>query len=49
MRACYDHLISKQPSINNIDEQKNYYKKDEFALEREKKHISNVLKEGLEN
>ena len=27
MRACYDHLISKQPSINNIDEEQNYYKK----------------------
>ena len=23
MRACYDHLISKQPSINNIDEEQN--------------------------
>ena len=27
MRACYDHLMSKQPSINNIDEEQNYYKK----------------------
>ena len=51
MTACYDHLLSKQPNPNNPEgEGISYYKKkDEFALERAKKHISNVLNEGLEN
>ena len=51
MRACYEHLLSKQPSQTILaDEEKSYYKKkDKFALERAKKHIESVLKEGLEN
>ena len=50
MKACYDHLLAKQPNQpNQLEEDDSYYKKeDEFALERAKKHILNVLKEGLE-
>ena len=50
MRACYEHLVSKQPDqTNSLEGENNYYKKeDKFALERANKHIIMVLKEGLE-
>ena len=50
MKACYEHLLSKQPDqANSLEGENNYYKKeDEFALERAKKHIISVLKEGLD-
>ena len=47
MRACYDHLLSKQPNQTGPEPQSYYKKQDEFALERAKKHIENVLKEAL--
>ena len=50
MKACYEHLLSKQPDqTNSLKGDNRYYKKeDEFALERAKKHILSVLKEGLD-
>ena len=52
MKACYDHLLSRQPNQQEGNETQNnmYYKKeDEFALERAKKHINTTLKEALNN
>ena len=39
MKACYEHLLSKQPNqTNSLESEKNYYKKeDDFALEKAKK------------
>ena len=48
MRACYDHLLSKQPNQTGPEPQSYYKKQDEFALERAKKYINATLKEALD-
>ena len=52
MKACYDHLLSRQPNQQEGNETQHnmYYKKEyKFALERSKKHINTTLKEALNN
>ena len=52
MKACYDHLLSSQPTKHDEDNShpNMYYKKeDDFALERAKNHINTTLKEALDN
>ena len=49
MRACYEHLLAKQPNDKSAEPKSYYQKEDNFALERAKKLITNVLKEGVDN
>ena len=44
LKACYDHLLSK-----TADGREYYEKVNDFAVERAKAKITNILKEGLEN
>ena len=47
MKVCYDHLLSSVPNHTNEAEPKMYYKAvDEFALDRAKTKIKEVLEEA---
>ena len=50
MKVAYEHLLASQPTQSSESIPNMYYKAvDEFALERAKTQMNNVLKEALEN
>ena len=52
IKACYDHLLSSSPNQTNQrgKESPMYYRVvNEFAIEKAKTKIPNILKEALEN